>query len=104
VSEPRLYRWRDDFLAVDEAALAGGTWNGANPTTCRMSSSREKFEKRNQILGGVTIPSLGSAPEGVRGDSMTPSPKRGKAAKTVCAIPFPAAGCQVNVSYSRLSI
>jgi transposase len=28
VSEPTLYRWRDEFLAAGEAALAGGTRGG----------------------------------------------------------------------------
>jgi transposase-like protein len=29
VSEASLYRWRDEFLAAGEVALAGGTRNGA---------------------------------------------------------------------------
>ena len=28
VSEPTLYRWRDDFLAAGEAALTAGSRNG----------------------------------------------------------------------------
>jgi transposase-like protein len=38
VAEATLYRWRDDFLAAGEAALAGGTRTG--------SSTRDRRGKR----------------------------------------------------------
>jgi transposase-like protein len=38
IGEATLYRWRDEFIAAGEAALAGGMRNGA-PTHDRRSSN-----------------------------------------------------------------
>jgi transposase-like protein len=55
VSEPTLYRWRDDFLAAGEAALAGGTRNGANPRDRQIAELERQIEKRDQVIGELTI-------------------------------------------------
>ena len=49
VAEATLYRWRDDFLAAGEAALAGGTWSGSSAHNGRVAelgaSDRESVIK-----------------------------------------------------------
>ena len=56
VSEPTLYRWRDDFLAAGEAALANGSGNaGANPRDRRIAELEVQIEKRDQVIGEYTI-------------------------------------------------
>ena len=55
VSEPTLYRWRDDFLAAGEAALAGGTRNGADPRNRQIAELERQIEKRDQVIGELTI-------------------------------------------------
>ena len=49
VAEATLYRWRDDFLAAGEAALAGGTQNGSSARTDRSPNSnvRSKAETKS---------------------------------------------------------
>ena len=49
VAEATLYRWRDDFLAAGEAALAGGTQNGSRRATDRSPNSnvRSKAETKS---------------------------------------------------------
>ena len=37
VSEPTLYRWRDEFLAAGEAALSGSGKQGADPRDRRIA-------------------------------------------------------------------
>ena len=48
VAEATLYRWRDDFLAAGEAALAGGTRDGISAVTDRLpnSSARSRAATR----------------------------------------------------------
>jgi transposase len=52
VSEPTLYRWRDEFLAAGEAALAVGTRNGADR---RIAELDRQIERRDQVIGELTI-------------------------------------------------
>jgi transposase len=55
VSEPTLYRWRDDFLAAGEAALASGTRNGASSHERQVAELERQIEKRDQVIGELTI-------------------------------------------------
>jgi transposase-like protein len=55
VSEPTLYRWRDDFLAAGEAALAGGMRNGASAQDRQVAELERQIEKRDQVIGELTI-------------------------------------------------
>jgi transposase-like protein len=56
VSEPTLYRWRDEFLAAGEAALAGGGGQkNADPLRRRIAELEHQIEKRDQVIGEYTI-------------------------------------------------
>lgn len=56
VSEPTLYRWRDDFIAAGEAALASGNGKrGADPRDRRLAELEHQIEKRDQVIGEYTI-------------------------------------------------
>ena len=56
VSEPTLYRWRDEFLAAGEAALAGGHGKqGADSRDRRIAELEAQIEKRDQVIGEYTI-------------------------------------------------
>lgn len=56
VSEPTLYRWRDDFLAGGETALANGSGKkGADPRDRRIAELEAQIEKRDQVIGEYTI-------------------------------------------------
>ena len=52
MSEPTLTRWRDEFLAGGEAALAGGAGNGQQR---RIDELQKQIEKRDQVIGELTI-------------------------------------------------
>jgi transposase-like protein len=54
VSEPTLYRWRDEFLAAGEAALASSR-KGADPRDRRIAELEAQIEKRDQVIGEYTI-------------------------------------------------
>lgn len=54
ISEPTLYRWRDEFLAGGEAALASGK-NGHDPQVRRITELEQQIEKRDQVIGELTI-------------------------------------------------
>jgi transposase len=56
VSEPTLYRWRDEFLAAGEAALASGRGKkGADRRDRRIAELEHQIEKRDQVIGEYTI-------------------------------------------------
>jgi transposase-like protein len=55
VSEPTLYGGRDEFLAAGEAALAGGTRGGANSRDRQIAELERQIEKRDQVIGELTI-------------------------------------------------
>ena len=52
VSEPTLYRWRDEFLAGGEAALSGGKGNEQQQ---RIAELQKEIEQRDQVIGELTI-------------------------------------------------
>lgn len=53
VSEPTRYRWRDEFLAAEEAALASGSVGkkGADSRDRRIAELEQQIEKRDQVIG-----------------------------------------------------
>ncbi len=54
ISEQTLYRWRDEFLAVGEAALASR--KTADQLKARQIADLEKqIAKRDQVIGELTI-------------------------------------------------
>ncbi len=54
VSEPTLFRWRDEFLAAGEAALA--TRKSAGEPRARQIAELEKqIANRDQVIGELTI-------------------------------------------------
>lgn len=56
VSEPTLYRWRDDFLAAGEAALRAGHGKKVSDARDRRIAELEsQIEKRDQVIGEYTI-------------------------------------------------
>ena len=56
VSEPTLYRWRDEFLAAGEAALIAKTNSGKSDARDRRIAELEKeVERRDQVIGEYTI-------------------------------------------------
>ncbi|HJN10669.1 MAG TPA: helix-turn-helix domain-containing protein [Pirellulaceae bacterium] len=55
VSEQTLYRWRDDFLAAGEAALAGSNGKDATAQKRRVAELEKEIEKRDQVIGEYTI-------------------------------------------------
>jgi transposase len=55
VAEATLYRWRDDFLAAGEAALAGGTQNGSSTRDRQVADLERQIESRDQVIGELTI-------------------------------------------------
>ena len=55
VAEATLYRWRDDFLAAGEAALAGGTRDGISSRDRQVTELEHKIESRDQVIGELTI-------------------------------------------------
>ena len=56
MSEPTLYRWRDEFIAAGEAALAnGGGKKSSDPLHRRITELEQQIEKRDQVIGEYTI-------------------------------------------------
>lgn len=54
VSEQSLYRWRDEFLAAGEAALANGK-NGSDARVREIRELKAKLEERDQVIGELTV-------------------------------------------------
>ena len=54
VSEQTLYRWRDEFLAGGEAALANGK-NGVDARERELRELRGQLEERNLVIGELTV-------------------------------------------------
>ncbi len=54
VSEPTLYRWRDDFLAAGEAALSSTKGKGDGQAR-RIAELEKEIERRDQVIGEYTI-------------------------------------------------
>lgn len=50
ISEPTLYRWRDDFLAAGEAALANGK-NGSAIRDREIHALKAELEERTLVIG-----------------------------------------------------
>jgi hypothetical protein len=49
-----LYRWRDEFIAGGEAALAGSN-GGHDSQARRLADLEQQIEKRDQVIGKLTI-------------------------------------------------
>ena len=54
VSEHTLYRWRDEFLAGGEAALASGKGQH-NPRDRQVAELQKQLNERDQVIGELTI-------------------------------------------------
>lgn len=54
VSEPTLYRWRDDFLAGGRSALGAGRGSG-DPHERQIKELRQELDQRDQVIGELTI-------------------------------------------------
>ena len=54
VSEQTLYRWRDDFLAAGEMALAAKK-NGKKAETKRIRELTRDLAERDRVIGELTI-------------------------------------------------
>jgi transposase-like protein len=54
VSEPTLYRWRDEFLSGGEAALGNGKGKHDSRER-RIEELEQQLEQRDQVIGELTI-------------------------------------------------
>lgn len=54
ISDPTLYRWRDEFLAGGKAALANGG-NTQNGSSRRVQELERELAGRDQVIGELTI-------------------------------------------------
>lgn len=54
VSEPTLYRWRDEFLAGGESALGKGKGKH-DARDRRIAELEQQLEQRDQVIGELTI-------------------------------------------------
>jgi transposase-like protein len=54
VSEPTLYRWRDEFLQAGQLALAGAK-NGGAAERQRIEKLERELARRDQVIGELTI-------------------------------------------------
>ena len=54
ISEGTLYRWRDDFLAAGEAALADGR-NKADARDRQIAELKKDLNERDKVIGELTI-------------------------------------------------
>jgi transposase-like protein len=54
VSEPTLYRWRDEFLAGGEAALSKGRGK-SDGQDAEVRRLKQQLEERDQVIGELTV-------------------------------------------------
>jgi transposase-like protein len=54
VSEPTLYRWRDEFLSGGEQALTAKAGK-SDPRDKRIAELEREVERRDQVIGEYTI-------------------------------------------------
>ncbi len=54
VAPQTLYRWRDEFLAAGEAALANGK-GGVDPRDREIRELKKEVAGRDQVIGELTI-------------------------------------------------
>lgn len=55
VLEASLYRWRDEFLAAMEVALAGDMRNGFGTGDLRIAELERQVENRDQVIDELTV-------------------------------------------------
>jgi transposase-like protein len=54
VSDPTLYRWRDEFLEGGKAALANGK-HIKNGTPRRVAELEKQLAERDRVIGELTV-------------------------------------------------
>ena len=54
ISKNTLYRWRGDFMAAGEAALANGKGK-AGPRDRQIADLRKQLGERDKVIGELTI-------------------------------------------------
>jgi transposase-like protein len=54
ISEQTLYRWRDEFLAGGESALASGQ-GGSDGRDRQIADLKREVARRDQVIGELTI-------------------------------------------------
>jgi transposase-like protein len=54
ISEQTLYRWRDEFLAGGESALASGQ-GGSDARDRQIEDLKREVARRDQVIGELTI-------------------------------------------------
>ena len=54
VSEPTLYRWRDEFIAAGQSALGSGKGAGDGQQR-QIKELRQELSQRDQVIGELTI-------------------------------------------------
>lgn len=54
ISENTLYRWRDEFLAAGQAALANGK-NKADAQSRQIAELKKELIERDKVIGELTI-------------------------------------------------
>jgi transposase-like protein len=55
VSETTLHRWREEFLAAGEHALAPGRDKRAGPQAAEIQRLKQELARRDQVIGEITV-------------------------------------------------